>query len=162
DPTDYKVGVRGLHFHKEDVKTTHRSCPGRNMVKANLVDEVSTYIDILDGGDHHTLPEEAHTDPAPVLLGDNAIIDTANKSAILGYHWHDRGVAPAAYIRGMALTFAQTYRLLRTSHPAAIEMSKPRPTDDDDEHDALSWYHSNFAALGMVNDGGADTLRHLF
>lgn len=37
DPADFKLGVRGLHFHKEDKGTTHQSCPGRHMVKADLV-----------------------------------------------------------------------------------------------------------------------------
>lgn len=33
---------RGLHFHKEDVGTTHDTCPGKNMVKAQLVTDVLT------------------------------------------------------------------------------------------------------------------------
>ena len=32
-PLPYGRGVRGLHFHKEDPVTTHKSCPGRHMVK---------------------------------------------------------------------------------------------------------------------------------
>jgi hypothetical protein len=36
-PLPYLIGHRGLHFHKEDPKTTHKACPGRNMVKAELV-----------------------------------------------------------------------------------------------------------------------------
>lgn len=39
-PLPYQRGVRGLHFHKEDPKTTHRDCPGKNMVKADLVKAV--------------------------------------------------------------------------------------------------------------------------
>lgn len=93
---------------------------------------------------------------------DDAIIEIANKSAAIGIYWRGRGVAPPAYIRGMALAFAQTYRRFKAGHPGAIEMAKPRPVDDDDQHDALSWYHSNFLALGMENTGGADTLRHLW
>lgn len=42
DPADYKLGVRGLHFHKEDPGTTHRTCPGRHMVKEQLVSDVVT------------------------------------------------------------------------------------------------------------------------
>lgn len=94
-------------------------------------------------------------------MSDDAIIDLANKSAILHYAWHNRGVAPGAYIRGMALTFAQTHRRLKAGHPAAIEMAKANTHND--HHDALSWYDSNFRALGMNNDAaGPDTLRHLF
>ena len=52
DPADYKIGVRGLHFHKEDVRTTHRTCPGRHIVKADLVTAVADYMRQLGPGDH--------------------------------------------------------------------------------------------------------------
>jgi hypothetical protein len=51
-PRPYELGVRGLHFHKEDPKTTHRSCPGRNMVKADLVTAVEAKIIEMHGGEH--------------------------------------------------------------------------------------------------------------
>lgn len=51
-PLPYERGVRGLHFHKEDPKTTHKSCPGRNMVKADLVAAVQARIADMTGGDH--------------------------------------------------------------------------------------------------------------
>src|SRR4051794_8247100 len=41
----YARGVRGLHFHKEDPETTHRSCPGKKMVKADLIDAVLAEIE---------------------------------------------------------------------------------------------------------------------
>ena len=41
NPADYQLGVKGLHFHKEDRNTTHKTCPGRNMVKSELVHAVS-------------------------------------------------------------------------------------------------------------------------
>ncbi|MDB4993856.1 MAG: hypothetical protein JWM74_1288, partial [Myxococcaceae bacterium] len=38
-----------------------------------------------------------------------------------------------------------------------------RAKTGDDAHDALSWYASTFAALGMTNDvAGVDTLRHAY
>lgn len=98
---------------------------------------------------------------AILTASDEAIIAIADGSAIAHYHWHDRGLAPPAYVRGMALAFAQTYRRLKAGHPAAVEMAKANTHNDT--RDALSWYNSNFAAIGMVNDhAGADTLRHLF
>lgn len=39
-PDGYSLGSSGLHFHKEDHATTHKTCPGRNMVKADLVQQV--------------------------------------------------------------------------------------------------------------------------
>jgi hypothetical protein len=64
-------------------------------------------------------------------------------------------------MRGMALAFAQVCRRFAAGHPGAVEMAKANTHND--EHDALSWYNSNFAAIGMSNDqSGADTLRHLW
>lgn len=52
NPADYKLGVRGLHFHHEDPRTTHRTCPGRNMVKPDLVAAVVDYMQRLNPGEH--------------------------------------------------------------------------------------------------------------
>ncbi len=43
-PVPYQIGVRGMHFHKEDPVTTHKSCPGQHMVKADLVEAVQAEI----------------------------------------------------------------------------------------------------------------------
>ena len=48
----YERGVRGLHFHKEDPKTTHKSCPGRNMDKDDLIEAVQAEIDRRTAGEH--------------------------------------------------------------------------------------------------------------
>lgn len=47
-PDDYKLGVRGLHYHKEDKATTHKTCPGKNLVKETLVDDVLKYMGVGD------------------------------------------------------------------------------------------------------------------
>jgi len=44
NPADFKLGVRGLHFHKEDVATTHKDCPGKNLIKADLVAAVVAHM----------------------------------------------------------------------------------------------------------------------
>lgn len=59
NPADYKLGVRGLHFHKEDVATTHKDCPGKNLVKAQLVKDVLEYMN-KDEGQHLHIPEAVH------------------------------------------------------------------------------------------------------
>jgi hypothetical protein len=51
-PLPYELGVRGLHFHKEDKKTTHRTCPGKNMVKDDLIKRVQAYIVQMNAGEH--------------------------------------------------------------------------------------------------------------
>lgn len=48
----YQRGVRGLHFHREDPKTTHKTCPGKNMDKAKLISDVQRWIDTRHSGEH--------------------------------------------------------------------------------------------------------------
>lgn len=48
----YVCGQRGLHFHKEDRNTTHKTCPGKNMVKTDLVAAVQKWIDARNAGEH--------------------------------------------------------------------------------------------------------------
>lgn len=43
-PDLYARGVRGIHFHREDPATTHRTCPGRNVDKARFVQMVLAYM----------------------------------------------------------------------------------------------------------------------
>jgi hypothetical protein len=52
-PLPYERGVRGLHFHKEDPITTHKDCPGKNMVKADLVAAVQAKILAMHPGGGH-------------------------------------------------------------------------------------------------------------
>jgi hypothetical protein len=99
--------------------------------------------------------------PTPQPGDEEAIIAIARKSSIAGYSWPGRGVAPKGYTNGMALAFAYVYRRLKTDNSAALEMAKANTGDDN--RDALSWYNSNFQAVGMSNNkAGVDTLRHLF
>ena len=110
-------------------------------------------------------PAVAVTAPAPAAASNatdvDAITAIATASPVMTYNWHGRGTAPAAFVRGMALTFAQTYRRLLAGHPAALEMAKANTHDD--QHDALAHYRGIFDGNGMSNEvAGADTLRHLF
>lgn len=90
-----------------------------------------------------------------------AVLMIAEASAIANYPWQDRGVAPKGYTQGMALAFAQSYLRLKAGNAAVVEMA--RRNSHDDEVDALSWYNSDFYALGMSNESsGVHTLRHLY
>jgi peptidoglycan hydrolase-like protein with peptidoglycan-binding domain len=110
--------------------------------------------DALESHAPPVLPEIPSSDIAAVMM-------IASMSAIADYSWHDRGEAPIGYVQGIALSFAQTYQRLRAGGPAATDMAKANTHDDDT--DALSWYNSNFQALGMSNEtAGPDTLRHLY
>lgn len=64
EPSPYERGVKGIHFHKEDPKTTHKTCPGRNLDKNKLVSSVMAAMHPLelkeldkDGG--HGVPVNA-------------------------------------------------------------------------------------------------------
>jgi hypothetical protein len=45
-PDQYQKGVRGLHFHKE-CSQDHHDCPGRNVVKADVVARVLAKMQAL-------------------------------------------------------------------------------------------------------------------
>ena len=51
-PEPFELGVRGLHFHKEDKATTHKHCPGKAVSKPDVVKRVADAIVALDPGDH--------------------------------------------------------------------------------------------------------------
>ena len=88
------------------------------------------------------------------------LLQIAAGSDIARFHWKNRGVAPAGYIKGMALVYASVYRRLGDGDAAAVAMARAKGDGGDD---ALGWYDEVFAEAGMRNDtAGADTLRHLF
>jgi hypothetical protein len=51
-PLPFQLGRRGLHFHKEDPATTHRDCPGKNVIKADFVEAVMTAMQAVSGQGH--------------------------------------------------------------------------------------------------------------
>lgn len=62
-PDLYARGVSGVHFHREDPNTTHRTCPGKNVDKARFVSRVLAYM-----GDSHAATEtdrNGHADVPP-------------------------------------------------------------------------------------------------
>jgi hypothetical protein len=85
----------------------------------------------------------------------------AAASDVARFSWKNRGVAPAGYIKGMALVYARMHCKLKAGDAAAVEMAKAKTADVD--RDALAWYDQIFTAAEMNNDiAGIDTLRHLF
>jgi hypothetical protein len=91
----------------------------------------------------------------------DTICEFADKSKIASYNWRDRGTAPVGYTRGMAIAWSTVYRKYLAGDSSAIEMAKADTYND--AKDAISWFRSNYNAIGMTNDeAGPDTLRHLF
>lgn len=72
DPADYKFGVRGLHFHKEDPKTTHKDCPGKNVHKADVVIGIEQRIADMHPGGHVDIPIAVHEAPDAGLTNEEA------------------------------------------------------------------------------------------
>lgn len=73
NPADFKLGVRGLHFHKEDKLTSHRTCPGRNLVKSTLIADVVRYMNV-DQDQHIHITEAAQIADTSKLT-DEELID---------------------------------------------------------------------------------------
>lgn len=100
--------------------------------------------------------------PAPAPTPGGASLDAlktiAGNSTCARYSWKDRGNAPKGYTKGVALVFARAVCNQARSDVALV--SKPATTNDGT--DVLSWYRSNFSALGLSNGGGVDTLRHVY
>lgn len=67
DPSDYSKGVRGLHFHKEDPVTSHKTCPGQHIVKADLVAAVEAEMQSRNGGGHAHISAEAQAAPTETI-----------------------------------------------------------------------------------------------
>jgi peptidoglycan hydrolase-like protein with peptidoglycan-binding domain len=75
-PDIYARGVRGIHFHKEDPNTTHRTCPGKNVDKPRFVAGVLKYMGDshaayeTDRQDHTDVPVQVHTSDSTALTKD--------------------------------------------------------------------------------------------
>lgn len=95
----------------------------------------------------------------PVAVSTNLITAVAVPSKCSNYSWKNRGLAPKGYIKGMALAYAKTLCEKDFNYTKIIGKAKT----GKDAYDALSWYNSNFNALGMKNDKeGLNTIRHSF
>src|SRR5215467_8685093 len=51
-----------LHFHKEDPNTTHKDCPGKNVVKPDVIQAIIDQMAANQPGEHS--PDSAAADPA--------------------------------------------------------------------------------------------------
>jgi hypothetical protein len=102
----------------------------------------------------------ALTAMAPATSDLDAITAIAAASSARDYDWHDRGIAPVGYIKGMAVMFARLYCKLSANDPAASEMAKP--IGNDPKNDSLALYAKKFADAGLGNaPTKTDVLRHL-
>jgi hypothetical protein len=59
------IDPQTLRFHKEDPKTTHKECPGKNVDKADMIQRVENRMAGSDQGEH--LPDRLLSTNVPVL-----------------------------------------------------------------------------------------------
>lgn len=77
--------------------------------------------------------------------------------------WRDRGVAPKAYMRGMALVYARAACQLDRADVRVVSKARLVPNVANNKIDALTWYDEQFTDLDMSNTAdGIDTLRHAY
>jgi hypothetical protein len=77
--------------------------------------------------------------------------------------WKNRGLAPKAYLRGMALVFARAVCQSNRDDVKVLSAARATPGPETSKTDALTWYDETFTALGMGNTtSGVDTLRHAY
>lgn len=105
------------------------------------------------------VPTPTMPTPAPKLRNIEEITSIAEASECAKYNWKNRGVTGKGFIKGTALVFARAICNKDQSYVTIVS----KADTNDDKKDALSWYNSNFAILGMSNGvSGLDTLRHAY
>ncbi len=177
DPTPQTVALVTFADNKRYLCYVENSAPEINIVFYHLpYSRLSINVDTITKSDWGTymvgnkiisiegciLNNETAQPAGPATSGTiDQIIQIAAVSDITRYQWKNRGVAPAGYIKGMAMMYARIYCKLKAGDAAATEMAKANTTDDT--RDALAWYNQQFVTAGMDNStAGVDTLRHLF
>jgi len=101
--------------------------------------------------------------PAQAPTAAEQIAAIAENSPCARVDWPERGFAPKAYMRGMALVFARAVCQADRADVQVVSAARATPGPQTNRTDALTWYDPQFAALGMSNaSSGVDTLRHAY
>lgn len=105
----------------------------------------------------------SETAQAQTLSPADRIAAIAADSQCARVEWKNRGLAPKAYMRGMALVFARSVCQSNRDDVKVISAPRAVPGVETNKTDALTWYDETFTALGMANGtSGVDTLRHAY
>lgn len=103
------------------------------------------------------------SEPAQAPSAVDQIATIAANSPCARINWKQRGFAPAAYMRGMALVYARAVCHLDRSDVQVVSKARLTPGPESNKTDALTWYDPQFTAAGMSNTtAGVDTLRHAY
>jgi hypothetical protein len=96
----------------------------------------------------------------PLMMSE--IETAAAESNVADLIWDDRGVAPLAYIKGMALAYATCVRKFERGDMTMHEIAKADVVGDT-ENDALALYRDQFTKIGMQTGiPGRQALRAVF
>lgn len=95
-----------------------------------------------------------------MAVDNDRIIQLASTSPIRTYRWPNRGRAPSGYIKGMAVAFAETTRMLGRGDAAALAIAAP-PANDP-HHDVLDWYAAVLGAAGVALGTAEERLTAVF
>ena len=95
-----------------------------------------------------------------MIASNPLIVAAATASPLIRYDWPDRGIAPRGYTKGMALAFAEAYRLMKAGNVAAVAAACERKGNAT--HDLLDYYAPELAVSSASNATGADRLVSVF
>jgi hypothetical protein len=99
------------------------------------------------------------------------IFENVQDSPLRTYRWNSIGLAPLAYLKGMALTYARVYCHYRLEpgqpenfrDPFAVKMAKAAAPNADITTDAVAKFAAQLQALGAdLSVAGVDVLRSVF
>ena len=97
--------------------------------------------------------------PVPVVDYDAKIKDIATKSSCAQTSWTDRGRAPMAYIKGMALSYARSLCRIRATPQKAGASILSAATSGNAAKDVLAHYSDILANAGLrINSVGDEPL----
>lgn len=118
-PDQYARGVRGIHFHKEDPGTTHRTCPGRNVDKPGFVSKVLSYMGDAPAARETDRNGHLNDIPAHVLAADTG---SMTKEQLTSWKWLEKRLVA----KGFPAT-ADGVKAFQQAHPPLLVDGRAGP-----------------------------------
>lgn len=118
-PDQYIRGVRGIHFHKEDPGTTHRSCPGRNVDKVTFVQKVLAYMGDAGAARETDRNGHIHEIPEHVLEAET---NSLTKEQLTSWKWLGERLVAKGYPNS-----ADGVKAFQKAHPPMVVDSVAGP-----------------------------------
>lgn len=146
-------------FGNNNVVTTQSST-------GNLVSTLGTIMSTVGS---ITKPSSQVQQPSTATTSTGAYVeqikDLAANSSCANYSWKNSGVAPAGYIKGVALSFARSVCRLKKAEqvPSALATILSGASSNNPLKDALSFFRNKFSNVSVsVDTIGVDPLRAVY